>query len=235
LHGDWTLIGRFRRALAHRVRFVEITYPRTLTWSLEEYAAGIETALAEQGISSGWLLGESYGSQVLWPLVAGRRFSVEGVILAGGFVRHPMRWGVRCAERICRGLPLRWLVGILFGYAWVARVRHSRDPEIEAAMREFIARRTELDKRAAQHRLRLIAHSDFRTAAAQVRVPVYALAGFFDPIVPWGPVRRWLGRNCVNLRAYQVVPCDHNVLSNAAARAAASVLEWMAKRHAPGS
>ena len=35
MHGDWTLIGGFRNAVAGRVRFVEMTYPRTLTWSLD--------------------------------------------------------------------------------------------------------------------------------------------------------------------------------------------------------
>ena len=58
LHGDWTLVGSFRRAVSARVRFVEMTYPRTLTWSLEDYAEAIETALAKQGIGRGWLLGE---------------------------------------------------------------------------------------------------------------------------------------------------------------------------------
>ncbi|HYG34198.1 MAG TPA: hypothetical protein VEC99_05415, partial [Clostridia bacterium] len=46
LHGDWTLVGGFRRELRGRARFVELTYPRTLTWSLEDYAAGVEQALA---------------------------------------------------------------------------------------------------------------------------------------------------------------------------------------------
>ena len=107
LHGDWTLVGSFRRALGGRVRFVEVTYPRTLTWSLEDYARGVETALAEQGITRGWLLGESFSSQVVWSLVARERFQIEGVILAGGFVRHPMRWGVRLAERLCGGISAR--------------------------------------------------------------------------------------------------------------------------------
>ena len=104
LHGDWTLVGSFRHALGGRVRFVEMTYPRTLTWSLEDYAQAIETALAERGIVRGWLVGESFGSQVLWSLVARGRFQVEAVILAGGFIRHPMRWGVRLAERIGGGI-----------------------------------------------------------------------------------------------------------------------------------
>ena len=28
LHGDWTLVGSFRKAVKGRVRFVEMTYPR---------------------------------------------------------------------------------------------------------------------------------------------------------------------------------------------------------------
>src|ERR1035441_2694377 len=111
-----------RRALAGRVRFVEVTYPRTLTWSLEDYAKGLETALAEQGILGGWLLGESFSSQVVWSLVARAQFRIEGVILAGGFGRHPMRWGVRLAERLSGGLPLAVLTRILFGYAKVAYI-----------------------------------------------------------------------------------------------------------------
>ena len=97
LHGDWTLIGGFRKAIGEKVRFVEFTYPRTLTWSLDDYAAAIETALAQNGITGGWLLGESYGSQVLWALLARGKFQAQGAILAGGFVKHPMRWAVRLA------------------------------------------------------------------------------------------------------------------------------------------
>src|SRR5260221_13564125 len=85
LHGDWTLIGRFRQALRSRVRFVEITYPRTLTWTLEDYAGGVEKALAEHDINRVWLLGESFSSQVVWPLLSRKRLQIEGVILAGGF------------------------------------------------------------------------------------------------------------------------------------------------------
>ena len=42
LHGDWTLIGGLRASLVGRVRFVEFTYPRTVAWSLDDYAAAIE-------------------------------------------------------------------------------------------------------------------------------------------------------------------------------------------------
>jgi pimeloyl-ACP methyl ester carboxylesterase len=228
LHGDWTLVGSFRRAVSGRVRFVEMTYPRTLTWSLEDYAEAIETALAERGIVRGWLLGESFGSQLVWPLVARSRFQVEGVILAGGFVRHPMRWGVRLAERLTGGLSLSLLTHILFGYAKVARYRYRRAPEVLTSIQEFIDRRTELDRQAAVHRLRLIGRNDPRPVARQTKLPVYAVTGLVDPIVPWWFVRPWLKQNCPSLREYRIVGrADHNVLGTGSQSVAAHVLRWM--------
>ena len=228
LHGDWTLIGSFRRAVGGRVRFVEISYPRTLTWSLDEYAAGVEAGLAEQGIRGGWLLGESFGSQVVWPLVARKRFQAEGVILAGGFVRHPTRWAVPQAERMTTGVPLPWLRRMLGGYARVARFRFRHSPETLAGIAEFIARWTELHRQAAAHRLRLIAQNDPSAIARQVRLPVYALTGAIDPIVLWPPVRRWLRHNCPALCDYKVIwQADHNVLSTAPQAAADQVVRWI--------
>jgi|ERR1051326_412930 pimeloyl-ACP methyl ester carboxylesterase len=234
LHGDWTLIGRFRRALAGRVRFVEITYPRTLTWSLDDYAAGVETELARHGITHGWLLGESFSSQVVWPLVARKRFQVEGVILAGGFVRHPIRWAVRLAEYFCGAISLGLLTRILFGYARIARFRQRHSPEARAALDEFLARRTRLDQQAAKHRLHLLAQNDPCAIARIVNVPLYAITGLFDPIVPWLWVRRWLKRNCPALREYRIITrSDHNVLGNAAETAAEYVVGWMKDANAP--
>ena len=153
------------------MRFVEVTYPRTLTWSLEDYAAGVEGALAEHGIRAGWLLGESFSSQVVWPLVARGRFHARGVILARGFVRHPAPWIVPRAERITTGLPLPLLRRMLAGYARVARIRFWRSPETLAGIGEFISRWTELHRQAAAHRLRLIAQNDPCSLAREVRPP----------------------------------------------------------------
>ena len=231
LHGDWTLVGSFRRALSDRVRFVEVTYPRTLTWSLEDYAQGVESALAEQGVVRGWLLGESFSSQVVWSLVARERFQIEGVILAGGFVRHPMCGGVRLAELLTGRIPLSLLTRILFGYAKVARLRFRRAPEVVANIQEFIDRRTELDRQAATHRLRLIAQNDPRLIARQVKAPVYGLSGLVDPIVPWFCVRPWLKKNCPSLRQYRVIRrADHNVLATAFQPAAEQVLRWISEK-----
>src|SRR5437868_5119820 len=88
VHGDWTLIGGFRRALAGRVCFVEVAYPRTTSWSLDDYAQGVEAALRKRGVLRGWLLGESFGSQVAWAMLEQNVFQAEGLILAGGFARY---------------------------------------------------------------------------------------------------------------------------------------------------
>src|ERR1041385_4160570 len=91
LHGNWKLAGGFRRELGKRVRFIEITYPSTTAWSFEDYARGVESKLAEQGITEGWLLGESFSSQVVWQVLQRNNFKVRGVVFAGGFVRHPFQ------------------------------------------------------------------------------------------------------------------------------------------------
>ena len=258
LHGDWTLIGSFRKVIGGRVRFIEITYPRTLTWSLDDYAATIEAALAHNGITRGWLLGESYGSQVLWALVgrapsraagdtsnrnhesgssgasphqtAKEIFQIEGVILAGGFVKHPMRWAVRLAEKLTGRISTAFFVWIIFGYAKIARFRYRHSPETLATIDEFVVRRTELDRRAAQHRLHLMAQNDPRPIASLTGLPVFGLSGILDPIVPWPFVRRWLRKNCPALRDYRIIDsADHNVLSTAPVEAAKQVLDWMTR------
>jgi len=230
LHGDWTIIGGFRHALADQVRFVEFTYPRTLDWSLDDYAAAIETALEKNGIATGWLLGESYGSQLVWPLLARGKFQAQGVVLAGGFVKHPLRGAVRLAERLTGRIPLAVVVWLMFSYAKIARFRYRRSPQTLATIDEFVARRTELDRRAAQHRLHLIAENDPRPTAATTKLPVFCLTGWLDPIVPWPLVRRWVKKNCPALREFKVIRrADHNVLGTASKASAEQILEWISK------
>jgi len=236
LHGDWTLIGSFRKAVAGKVRFVEMTYPRTLTWSLDDYAAAIENALSENGISNGWLLGESFGSQPLWALVARGNFQTKGIILAGGFVQLPMYRLLQLAERVAGNIALSLLTQIIFPvtnkmlawlYVKLARVRFRHSSETLAKINEFIERRTPLDFHAARHRLHLIAGSNFCETAKNAKVPIFALTGWLDPIVPWFIVRRWLRKYCPMLCDYRVIRGDHAILVSAPKEAAKQILEWM--------
>jgi hypothetical protein len=161
-------------------------------------------------------------------LLARKHFHAEGVILAGGFVRHPIIWGVRLAEYVCGSISLGVLTRILFGYARIARWRNRHSLEAKTALDEFLARRTSLDQQAAKHRLHLLAKNDPCDIARSVKIPVYAITGLIDPIVPWLWVRNWLKKNCPAMREYRVIlRSDHNVLGNAAETAAGYVIGWM--------
>jgi pimeloyl-ACP methyl ester carboxylesterase len=237
LHGDWTLITSFRKALDSLAHFVEMTYPRSLTWSIADYATAIESALFKRGIDHGWLLGESFGSQVAWALLENnlsakddkkKFFSVDGLILAGGFVKHPLKWGPGLLRLIGRMTPLAVYRLELKIYARYAKFRHRNAPEVLAGIQEFLSRRTELDRRAMSHRLALTSQYDPRTVARRTQVPVYYAAGLVDPLVPFMVVRRWLRANCPGYRSGRTFwLADHNVLATAPDKAAKTIMKWI--------
>lgn len=248
LHGDWTLVTSFRLALTGRVRFVEITYPRSLTWSINEYVNAIEEALLSRGINRGWLIGESFGSQFAWEFIArdlpvksappGRpdekHFKVDGLVLAGGFVKHPWKWGPGLLRWIGEKTSMKMYGLELKVYAKYSRFRHRRAPANLDSIDEFVSRRTELDRQAMRHRLNLLDQYDPRPVARQTRLPVHYLAGFVDPLVPWALVRWWLRSNCPGYRGGKTFwLSDHNVLATSPARAADLILKWM-KGHETG-
>jgi pimeloyl-ACP methyl ester carboxylesterase len=244
LHGDWTLVTAFGAALAGRVCFVELTYPRSLAWKIEDYANAIEEALLSRGLRNGWLLGESFGSQITWalmdknlPLNAAHQtslqretFKVEGIILAGGFVKHPWKWGPGLMRRIGDKTSMRGYGKQLNFYRRYMNFRHRRSPEARAEVEEFAARRTDLDRQAMRARLHLLDEFDPRVTATQTLVPVHYLAGSMDPLVPWVLVRWWLRRNCPGYRGGKTFwLADHNVLATAPKGSAERVLKWMQK------
>lgn len=232
LHGDWTLVGAFRRKVSGKVRFVEIIYPRTVNWSIEDYSQEILLTLREIGIQKGWLLGESFGSQPAWAMVDSvpeeNSFTISGLILAGGFVKYPREWPLRLVRKCCGSLnplALKWFVRIMAAYV---KLKHLGDAEINADLSEFIARRNESDRQAILHRLNLISAYDPRPVARRTEIPVFHLAGLIDPVVPWWLVRPWLRKNCPVLSESKILGwADHNVLGSAPRRATREVLRWM--------
>ena len=228
-HGDWTLNGGFRRAIDRQVRLVEFTFPRTQTWSCKDYADAIVAKLAENNITTGWILAESFASQIAWAMVKqnSNLFQAQGIILAGGFVRHPMIPAVHLAKFITRTIPLWLLKPILFSYVFYARIRENNSPEIRAELKEFTERRTSEGLRAAAHRLQLIADNDWRQTAQTNQIPLFSLTGLIDPIVPWPLVQPWIRKNCASLRDFKIIwTSDHHVLG-AAQKSAAQILNWI--------
>jgi pimeloyl-ACP methyl ester carboxylesterase len=222
------MIGNLSNCLRGKVRLVIITYPRTLTWSLDDYAAAVEAVLLVRNIRQGWLLAESFSSQVAWAIIGRGKFAVQGIIMAGGFVKHPMRWAVRPVGVLCRRSLLRWVFPVYRIYVKTFRLKGRNDGQSTEYIHSFIARRTDLDLQAMRHRLRLIASNDPRAIARHSAVPVFGLTGLIDPIVPWPFVRGWLRKHCPGLRDYQIIfGSDHTVLNMAAEPSARKILEWI--------
>ena len=245
LHGDWTLIADFRAALKGRVRFVEFTYPRTLTWSIDDYATAIEQALLDRGITHGWVLAESFGSQPAWPLLALERgallregsgkaapskasFKADGLILAAGFVKHPLLFGPLILRWIGSWRPYNPFKLTMKVFAWYRRLCHRLTPEARADLKEFVARRTNLDRQAMGHRLQLIHEYDPRPIARETRIPVYYLASLVDVLVPWLLVRWWLRKNCPGYRGGRTIwLADHTLLASSPVASSTQVLRWI--------
>src|SRR5205814_289092 len=135
---------------------------------------------------------------------------------AGGFVRHPVCWGANLARWCGDRMPLELIRFLLLGYAKVAAWRFRGDAQTASSIRDYIARFSEQTRKAATHRLHLVATNDPSPTPRQMDVPLFSLAGFWDPIVPWLLVRPWLKRNCPALREYRLLlSADHNVFGTA--------------------
>jgi pimeloyl-ACP methyl ester carboxylesterase len=225
IHGDWGLIGAFRRALGARVRFVEFAYSKDEA-TLERLAELVHAELTAAGVASGWLLGQSFGSQVGWAVMA-RGFKADGVILAGGFVRHPWPWGARLF-RAALSVPSGIVNPGYRVYTAIFNALARRGPEESEELMAFARARGTREWKAMSWRLSLIASSDPRPAARGMTKPVHYLGGMIDPLVPWPLVTRWLKRECPGYRGEVILRyADHNVLGSAPRESAERILSWI--------
>ncbi len=208
-----------------QVRLVEFAYPRKPGWTLKPHAEGIARALKENNITSGWLLGESFGSQILWALqeMPDQTFHTEGIILAGGFVRYPIMPLVHLARFLCLLVPVwfwHWFLKLHRAYSQRFRGVAADDAE------EMLQRQWNANRETFRHRLQLIAKNDPRETARKISCPLYYLSGSIDPIVPWYLVQPWLRKNCPTLAGEKIFLADHNILGSAT-DSARQILGWI--------
>lgn len=226
IHGDWGLIGAFRRALGGRVRFVEFAYSKDEV-TMERLAELVHSELKAHGVHAGWLLGQSFGSQVAWALMA-RGFKADGVVLAGGFVKHPWPWGARLFRALLSGVPAAVVNPAYLGYTVLCNKLARRGPEEAEELLAFARNRGGKEWAAMSWRLSLIALSDPRAIARAMSNPVHYLGGMIDPLVPWPIVIRWLKRECPGYKGEVIIrSADHNVLGSSPRESAERVLAWV--------
>ncbi|MCX8155015.1 MAG: alpha/beta hydrolase [Verrucomicrobiae bacterium] len=238
LHGDWHYNAGLRDALKGHVQLVELAYPREPSWKLEDYVQAIEAALLAAGFREGWLLGESFGSQVAWGMIgraetqraAGQpHFQPKGLILAGGFVRYPLMWGVRLVRGTHQSLPMAAVAALLRGYLRLLRWRHRQAPHVRQSLQahqDFQLQ--ELARQAILSRYDIILAHDHRPLAQRTTLPVFYLTGFWDLIVPWFLVQPWLRRHCPGYRGWRLVwNSEHNILGFQPRTSASQILAWL--------
>jgi hypothetical protein len=156
-------------------------------------------------------------------------FNTIGLILVGGFIRHPWPWAVQFAHSASRMVSLKLLRHLCKLYGRAARRHYCDCPEVVAELGEFVERRTnEPDRQVITHRYGLISQNDPRSIACHTALPVHQLTGAWDPIVPWWQVRPWLRRHCPGYRASRIIwSGGHNVLLSAPRKSADQILGWV--------
>ncbi|MGB9602610.1 MAG: alpha/beta fold hydrolase, partial [Limisphaerales bacterium] len=142
IHGDASLVGEFKKHIAGKVRFIEIEYPKNPDWEIQDYASAIESALLQCGVDECYLLAESFGSQVAWGLMSKHRaFKVNGIILAGGFVRHPFIPGVKIVKTLTGILSLRMIELWLKFYVWICKLFFRKERRDKKILKDFTRNR----------------------------------------------------------------------------------------------
>lgn len=229
MHGHWAFAHKLRKELEGKVRLVELAYPAVVTWSVRDYARAVRQALQQADITRGWILAESFGSQIAWELTAEELpFRIDGLILDGGFVKHPWPAGALVLRRM-----LRYPDG--FANLLIKLAAMPLTGDIIRQIPENDRRKFPFDTRsrvAMMARLKLIATHDPRPLAANMSAPVYFLAGFWDFLVPLVPVRGWLKKHCPGLRNCRTLPlADHATIISQPVRTAEAILEWMLREN----
>jgi pimeloyl-ACP methyl ester carboxylesterase len=236
LHGDDTLLRGFRRELSGKAELICFGYPResSMNWTFDDYARELDEFLGSQKSGHGWIIAESFGSQVAWAWLARRMGSslrsgwvCDGVILVGGFVSHPWPRMAAYAERFLGRTSDRKARAFLGVYETFSRIRHRGDPRQAAGIAEFVRERmVPGDRDRLRHRIRLMLSADWRATARQTALPVWYVSGFWDLLVPWSPVRRWLKRECPGYKGFRMMwGSDHAVLYSQPVAVARWILE----------
>jgi pimeloyl-ACP methyl ester carboxylesterase len=227
LHGDWSLLSGFRANVYGSVQLIEMRYPNTRSWTINDYSNAIMKILFDINVNSGFILAESFGSQVAWALLA-NGYKPKAVILAGGFVRYPFISILKNVKLIFRAIPYSILRIMLKAYALISRLRYLNARENFDNMTEFLRLRTDENRLAACHRLELIKRCDFRDMISHTDIPIFYLSGFWDPIVPWPFVISWLKDNCNSFCASKIlINADHLVLATAPKDSANLIINWI--------
>jgi pimeloyl-ACP methyl ester carboxylesterase len=199
VHGDWTPQVGARPILSRDFHFLETAYPRIETWSIDDYARALKKLLDDLGIESAHIVGESFGSLVMWQFGVANPERVRSFTLVGGFSRPPRFRVAAAAAAALRTLPTQLLESSIdlyvSGKSAMGEVRESFDSGVYPAVR------TPRGRRATANRMSIIQASDFTEQLKEIKFPVRYLGGAKDIVVP-------VRREIATLLAHLPPHCD---------------------------
>ena len=199
VHGDWTPQLAARPLLSREFRFIETAYPRIETWSIEDFARALKRLLDDLGIESAHIVGESFGSLVMWQFGLANPERVRSFTLVGGFCRPPRFRVAAAASAALKSMPTSVLESIIDRY--VARRSALGEERESFDIGAYPAARTLQGRRATANRMSIIQASDFTVRLKEIESPVRYLGGANDIVVP-------VRREIATLLAHLPPHCD---------------------------
>lgn len=234
LHGDCSHLTSFLQEFnTSQVITVKYLSSKRNKNTIEEYADSLFCALSIINAREGFIIAESFGSQVAWRFLellkkntAPFTFQVKALILAGGFLSHPFPRLVRLFSYLYGKARVSWLnlaFRAYFGFV-------SKATGAKKLPNTFFEERSSLqDQKALISRMELM-QNDFRKIAENIRCNVYLLVGFWDVIaVPWPLNYFYLNKYCPKFEAKWDY-CfwgDHAVLYSEPKKSASIIKNWI--------
>ncbi len=199
VHGDWTPQLAARPLLSRDFRFIETAYPRIETWSIDDFAQALKNLLDDLGIESAHIVGESFGSLVMWQFGIANPERVRSFTLVGGFSRPPRFRVAAAAAAALKSLPTSLLESAIDLYV-AGRSALGEDRE-SFDIGAYPAARTLQGRRATAKRMSIIQASDFTAQLQEIKFPVRYLGATNDIVVP-------VRREIATLLAHLPPHCD---------------------------
>jgi pimeloyl-ACP methyl ester carboxylesterase len=217
--------------------------PATYTGISLEQLIDLETCAITR-ISQGQpltLIGHSTGGLVSLGVAAQLPNQVRRVIVVGGVVQGKLTGILGLAQRVLRAhlYPVYWaawrltqlnlaiqMLGMMFYvYAWGA---HWRNPMAWRAARATrpLYRHQNLYQIAVL--LRLLEGYDISASCTALKMPVLAIVGANDPVVP-PEQSRWLGRNLCRAEVKELQQVGHAPFFEAPEQFEGALLEWLGR------
>lgn len=232
VHGDWTAQTAARPVLTQGLRLIEVAYPRTAAWNLEEFASALGALLDELGQRRVHLVGDSFGSLVAWQFALHDPQRVRSLVLVGGFCQPPRFRLAASAGLALHLMPTPLLELGITAYVNYCRSWRGRCFDLDDGTTPYAATRTLAGRVATARRMAIIQQTDFRSQLHRVSFPVRYVGGAWDRIVPVRREVRTLNTQLAEpcrFESHLIPRAPHAIIATHPLETAQRIAAWLAE------